>query len=650
MKIFRIRNTAKTIFTGKKINTTKTRFLILVSIALVAISSTVAFSTISTADSISDLLFGSASVSDTLMNASAQEDSKKDDKTSRLRQLAPNSLIGDLAKARSGHTATRLADGRVLILGGTSNGVAVASTEIYDAATGTFSAGATMNAARSASTATVLANGRILIADGDADGSAEIYDATANTFTSISTMTTSRSGHSAALMNDGRVLIVGGSGADGEELYSAEVFNPTDSTFSATGNQMAHDRKNALLRVLPDGKVQIIGGNEDLSMEVYDPNIDTIGAHGHLIPTDDEHTFLLQSDILAAQTRAAMFHNGQDDVMLDRSNFTVTELGNQALVAGGRNTNGNALRSLTVLDSSDATVSTDKLDYSPGQTAIITGTGWQANETVEIFLHEDPHTTAERRVTATADANGNFTANYLVEQHDFGITFIAGVKGQSSGRTAQTTFTDALIFSAAITPTTANVSSTISYSITVTNNSSASEVLGSGRIQIPIGYTAVSSITYTTSPSGKTWNPRVGTGSNSDKILYDAAADILNPGNSITITFTATAPATASSKEWTTVAFTGRNFSTGPYLAPATQPTVTVNNVAAATTLIVSPASGTYGGTVNLTATLTQTSGGAGVDGKTISFTLNGKKKMHTLKSQLITDQNGEIIQSGRRL
>ena len=486
MKIFRIRNTDKTNHTGKKTNTTKTRFLILASIVLAAISSTVAFSSNSTANSISDLLFGSASLSDTLMNASAQDSSKKDDKTSRLRQLAPNSVIGDLAQARSGHTATRLDatrvlitggdaggtaeifdaatgtsaatgslsvarsghtatrldDGRVLILGGTSSGAATSSTEIYNAATGTFSAGASMNAARSGQTATVLADGRILIAGGDTIGSAEIYDATANTFTSISTMTVSRSGHSAALMNDGRALLVGGSDADGEELYSAEIFNPADSTFSATGNQMAHTRTHALLRVLPDGKVQIIGGNDDMSMEVYDPSVDTIGAHAHLIPTDDDHIAFMQSDFLAAPSRAAFFHNGQTDVLLDRENHSITELDNQALVAGGANTTGNALSSLTVLDSSDATVTTDKLDYQPGQTAVISGTGWQSGELVEMFLHEDPHTTAERRVMTTADANGNFVANYLVEDRDLNVTFIIGAKGQLSGKTAQTTFTD----------------------------------------------------------------------------------------------------------------------------------------------------------------------------------------------------------------
>ncbi len=622
MKIFRNRKTAKTNFTGRK--TTKMRFFILASIVLVAISSTVAFSSITTAGSLGELLSGKVSLGNMLFNASVQDDSKKDDKSSRLLQLAPDSLVSELATARSGHTATRLdgekvlitggdangtaeifdaatgtssatgnlnaarsghtatklADGRVLVTGGTSSGAAVASTEIYNTSTGTFSTGATMNAARSGHTATVLANGKILIAGGDLVGSAEIYDPAADTFTAVSTMTISRAGHSAALMKDNRVLLVGGSDAQGNELHSAEIFDSAASIFSATGNEMAHHRTNALLRVLPDGKVQIIGGNNDLSMEVYDPTIDTIGAHAHLIPTGDEHDALLQSDLLSSPSRSAMFHNGQTDALFDRSNFTVTELGNQALVAGGANTSGTVLSSLTVLNSSNATVTTDKLDYQPGQTAVISGTGWQAGETVNIILHEDPHTHTERRLTTTADENGDFTANYLVEAHDFGVTFIAGAKGVSSGRTAQTTFTDALILSATITPTTASTSSTVNYSITITNNSNAAEVLGSGRIQIPVGYTAVSSITYTTSPSGKTWNPRVGTGSNSDKILYDAnaAGDTLAPTNSITITFNATAPSTTGSREWTTLAFTGRNFSTGPYPAPASQPTVIVNS------------------------------------------------------------------------
>jgi hypothetical protein len=84
---------------------------------------------------------------------------------------------GFMAGARSGHTGTRLSNGRVLVAGGSVGGSAVASTEIFDPATGTFSAGPDMGAARSGHTATTLSNGNILIAGGGS-GSAEIFDGT----------------------------------------------------------------------------------------------------------------------------------------------------------------------------------------------------------------------------------------------------------------------------------------------------------------------------------------------------------------------------------------------------------------------------------------------------------------------------------------
>ncbi len=209
-----------------------------------------------------------------------------------------STFAGSLNTARSGHTATRLGDGRVLITGG----AALATTEIYDAATQTFSLGAQMNTVRSGHTATVLSDGRILIAGG---GTAEIYDAATDSFTSVSAaMSVSRSGHSAVLMNDGRVLLVGGANADGEELNSAEIFDAASGEFAETANAMAHHRTRATLRVLPDGKVQIIGGNDDDSIEIYDPNINIIGAHAHLIPINDEHEKLLPDDILGTSSRA----------------------------------------------------------------------------------------------------------------------------------------------------------------------------------------------------------------------------------------------------------------------------------------------------------------------------------------------------------
>src|SRR3990172_9712714 len=91
-----------------------------------------------------------------------------------------------------------------------------------------------------------------------------------------------------------------------------------------------------------------------------------------------------------------------------------------------------------------ATVTTDKPDYSPGETVIITGTGWQTGETVELLLQEEPMTHDDLIFTAVADENGDiYNDEYVVQVHDLGVTYTLTATGQSSGLTAQTTFTDA---------------------------------------------------------------------------------------------------------------------------------------------------------------------------------------------------------------
>src|SRR5688572_28413729 len=176
-------------------------------------------------------------------------------------------------------------------------------------------------------------------------------------------------------------------------------------------------------------------------MEVYDPSIDTIGAYAHVVPATDPCANLINY-VLAAETRAALIFNGSTTPERDRRAFTVSELGTSAIVIGGTDSNGNALPSSVVYNSSTATVTTDKLDYSPGQTATISGTGFAPGETVRVMIHEDPHTPQERGFDAVADANGKFTGEYLVQDYDVAMKFVVGARGLSSARTAQTTFVD----------------------------------------------------------------------------------------------------------------------------------------------------------------------------------------------------------------
>jgi len=69
--------------------------------------------------------------------------------------------------ARLDHTATLLANGKVLIAGGdNATSTAIQTAELYDPATGLFTAAGSMTSGRTEHTATLLANGKVLMIGG----------------------------------------------------------------------------------------------------------------------------------------------------------------------------------------------------------------------------------------------------------------------------------------------------------------------------------------------------------------------------------------------------------------------------------------------------------------------------------------------------
>jgi hypothetical protein len=133
-----------------------------------------------------------------------------------------------------------LANGKVLVAGGTGYWGWYASAELYDPALGTFTDAGNMLNSREGHTATLLPSGKVLIAGGSElidsfpqpDGvvyptvyaKAELFDPVAGTFTATGSMTMARYVHKATLLPNGKVLITGGAAPLNEPTASAELY------------------------------------------------------------------------------------------------------------------------------------------------------------------------------------------------------------------------------------------------------------------------------------------------------------------------------------------------------------------------------------------------------------------------------------------
>jgi hypothetical protein len=180
---------------------------------------------------------------------------------------------------RGWHTATLLADGRVLIVGNPQWGIDTPeSAEVYDLATNTFNVvGEPRRYISGAQAATLLRDGRVLVTGGDSaepNGrprwfgplkSAETWDPASGTFSRAGAMELERRAHQSALLPDGRVMVAGGTGVRTSDFIDpstqhTEVWDPTTGSFVA-GPSMADPRAQFTLTTLLDGSLLAIGGD-----------------------------------------------------------------------------------------------------------------------------------------------------------------------------------------------------------------------------------------------------------------------------------------------------------------------------------------------------------------------------------------------------
>src|SRR3989440_2962854 len=212
---------------------------------------------------------------------------------------------GSLGQARAYHTATLLPDGKVLVTGG-SDGSQInrandlASSEVYDPATRSWTATGSLANRRHEHTATLLPNGKVLVVGGTVDfindlTSAELYDPATGTWTPTGSLNNRRRAHTATLLPNGKVLVVGGlqdgqSGSNYHVISSSELYDPASGTWTMTGN-LAKARGDHTATLLSNGKVLVVGGRPSFSGagnppitsgEVYDPANGTWATTGSL--------------------------------------------------------------------------------------------------------------------------------------------------------------------------------------------------------------------------------------------------------------------------------------------------------------------------------------------------------------------------------
>lgn len=294
-----------------------------------------------------------------------------------------------MTDARWSHTATLLPNGKVLVAGGFTNPSTsanaqpvLASAELYDPATGTWTPTGSMSTRRALHVAQLLPDGKVLVAGGRTcngppptacnstftTNTAELYDPATGVWTPTASMAANRTTTSAALLPNGSVLVPAGF-PGGQN--TAEAYAPQTGAWSATGNLNVPRARQASM-VLPDGGVLVAAGStgaSTLTSETYNPT---------------SNTWTLAGNVAQA-----------------RFNYFFTELPNRrVLIAGG---------------AGGATASTTAEVYDP------TGRGWSSAG-------------ALANAHGSSSSNGNSTRAVVLSASPTGFVFDPRVCGTDCGK------------------------------------------------------------------------------------------------------------------------------------------------------------------------------------------------------------------------
>lgn len=182
--------------------------------------------------------------------------------------VGPAAPANEMLVRRAAHTATRMPDGRVLVVGGYAlgTGEAVALCEWFDPATSTFAPGPSLTTPRFYHAVVPLEDGRLLAIGGEEQGielraQCELYDPARDTWTPTGSLLRARTEVRAVRLLGGSVLVVGGVDGDGTGTGATEVWTPASGQWRSWGAALPGPRAGHVVARLPDGRVVVLGGD-----------------------------------------------------------------------------------------------------------------------------------------------------------------------------------------------------------------------------------------------------------------------------------------------------------------------------------------------------------------------------------------------------
>ena len=251
------------------------------------------------------------------------------------------SSTNTMGKARFGHTATLLPNGKVLVVGGITNydnASLVQTVELFNPTNSTWANTGALKFPRYGHTATLLANGKVLVAGGTGTNlpnpnltniyPTEVYDPATGLWATNDPLLVGRFGHTATLLTNGKVLIAAGETTNYSIVTGeCELYDPTTGNIAVTG-QLPYPTANHTATLLPSGLVLAAAGDIDIgspggvglypyfNAALFDPNTETWTLTGSLNKGHDYHTATLLANGLVLVAGYATYNSTNDSAEL----------------------------------------------------------------------------------------------------------------------------------------------------------------------------------------------------------------------------------------------------------------------------------------------------------------------------------------------